>query len=165
VPSLSRARETMRQTFGYVLANAYINDELRKLRPANGPHSLAGQSPDAAARAELRRSFLVAWARENPKATVQQAREAVRANFGVSVASQTIVEALRAARAAATIEAWQEQVDGQPWGKPLFPHVADLVQTMRARGLRRIEVDGDEIHVTIGLSRRSPRRARRARAS
>ena len=61
-------------------------------------------SAEARATKVDRVKFLEAWALDNPMATNEEAREAVRSRFGISLGSEIISQTMRLAR-----EAWESQ--------------------------------------------------------
>lgn len=73
--------------------------------PATGhqAHPLPASAESRATKADRVR-FLEAWAMENPLATNEAAREAVRVKFGLSLGSEAISKTMRMAR-----DAWETQ--------------------------------------------------------
>jgi hypothetical protein len=109
--------------------------------------------------------YLNLWARTNPLATIEQAREAVKVQFGLSVGTKLISDALRSAREQWETDRKQVQVAAPKFKAPVavftpVPQAAKaavsapqgasldlpaIVAGMRGLGIRLIEVlpDGE----------------------
>jgi hypothetical protein len=98
--------------------------------------------------------YLEAWVNENPLATIDEAREAVKAKFGISVGNKLISDALRDAK-----QRWEQQRRAAREAQPVQPvivpaavtnplppvqsAVKTIVEMMMANGIRAIEILAD----------------------
>lgn len=107
---------------------------------------VAGASAQARATKVDRLKFLEAWALDNPLQTIEAAREAVRARFGISLGTKTLSDTLRSAKAL-----WEAKRRESQEPAPLLPGTGDPIQVqvatwalgMRKAGVRLIELMPD----------------------
>jgi hypothetical protein len=100
---------------------------------------LAGASAEAKATKVDRLKFLEAWSLENPLATIEAARAAVRAQFGISLGTKVLSDTLRHAKA--TWEAQRREIQSHQHGsEPIQVQVAAWAEGMRKSGIRLIEI-------------------------
>jgi hypothetical protein len=108
---------------------------------------VAGASAQARATKVDRLKFLEAWALDNPLQTIEAAREAVRARFGISLGTKTLSDTLRNAKAlweAKRRESQELPPLAVPAGTdPIQVQVHAWAQGMRKAGVRLIELMPD----------------------
>lgn len=105
----------------------------------------APSSAEARATKVDRVKYLEAWADENPLATIEAAREAVRLKFGISLGTKIISDTLRMAR-----QGWETkrkagqsmQAQEEP-GQSIQQQINTWVQGMKALSIRLVEILDD----------------------
>lgn len=119
------------------------------MNATNSEHKVAPASAEARATKAERLTFLNQWAMENPLKTIEEARQAVRERFGLSLGTQALSNAMRLAR-----DAWEAQRRAATEGRPALPprpqpaggseggheHVSWIANAMRQAGLRLVEL-------------------------
>jgi hypothetical protein len=107
-----------------------------------------------------REEFLAAWAMENPLATIEEAREAVRKEFGISLGTQILSKTMRLAKDSlesqrrATLKQEPVAVAPPPTAPAVLHEQINLwTATMKAAGVRLIEIlDDGKIRVEFNAS-------------
>lgn len=104
---------------------------------------LAGASAEARATKIDRQQYLEAWALDHPLSTIEQAREAVRLKFGISLGTKALADALRNAKA--LWEAQRQSMAAQQLEgvAGLQAQIATWAEGMRKVGVRLIELKPD----------------------
>ncbi len=97
----------------------------------------------SASSAQERRDWLRSWVRENPRATIELAKKALKDQFGLAVGTEVVANILRETQeellqrgkeAAHVISAGVAAVVETP------ALILDIVNRMKAAGIRRIEI-------------------------
>lgn len=90
-----------------------------------------------------RRAWLKDWVSGNPRATIEQAKSALKQEFGIGLGTELVATILRE-----TQEELLRRAGALP-SEPatLSPSIRDLVTQMKAAGIRRIEILEDGVDV------------------
>lgn len=106
------------------------------------------QPDDRHGRTREKQEFLNAWTMQHPLATFAEVRTVLRDKFGETLNTGFINQALKTARATASMRAL-----GQPASSSLPPiagaRLPGIVAELKAAGITRIEIRGDAFDVSF----------------
>ncbi len=99
------------------------------------------------ARTEQKKTFLTEWTLQNPLATMNDVKAALRERFGETMGTDLIIEAFKHARAVAQRRAQEGlQPAAAAGAAPLVEtthSINSIVAAMKAAGMKKIEVQSD----------------------